>query len=315
MNSFDDLIGQEQAVQLLQQAVKRDRIATAYLFYGAAGIGRSMAASSFTQLVLTKGLSPEKQLAARKKLQTGNHPDLRWIEPTYLYRGKSITVQEAAELGLQRKTPPKIHIEQIRDLIQFLNRPPLEAQRQVAVIEDAQTMGEAPANALLKTLEEPERATLILIAPNTDSLLPTLVSRCQQVQFFPLSQANLKSVLNHNGYAEILNHPELLTIAQGSPGSAIASWKTLQTIPPDLLPELQQLPKPPLEAIALAKTIDRELDITTQLWLVDYLQSYFWQRNYQSEMVKQWEKTRHYLLSYVQPRLVWECMLLNSGMN
>ena len=56
-------------------------------------------------------------------------------------------------------------------------------------------MAESPANALLKTLEEPGKATLILIAPDPNSLLTTLVSRCQKIQFYPLSQADLSTIL------------------------------------------------------------------------------------------------------------------------
>ncbi len=311
MDVFADLIGQEKATQLLQQAVVLNRIAPAYLFHGKAGIGRTMAAKSFTQLLLGADLPPEKQHLLAKKLQAGNHPDLLWIQPTYKHQGEIISAQEAAAVGIKRKTPPKIRIEQIRYLTQFLSRYPLEASRLVVVIEDAQNMAEAPANALLKTLEEPGNATLILIAPNTDSLLPTLVSRCQRIQFYPLSQANLELVLQHLGYQAILQHPELMAIAQGSPGAAIESWQQLQALPPDLLPQLCQLSSNYLEAIKLAKIVSSELDMTTQLWLVDYLQYYYWQQGGNSHLVQQWEQTRQQLLSYVQPRLVWECTLLN----
>ncbi len=310
MNAFQGLLGQETAVELLLRAVELQRIAPAYLFCGSSGIGRTIAARSFIQLLLTSGLSPEKIALATKKLQTGNHPDLLWVEPTYQKGNELYTANQAAEKGLQYKTPPKIRIEQIRNLTQFLNRPALEASRQVVVIDDAQTMAEAPANALLKTLEEPGNATLILIAPDTDSLLTTLVSRCQKIQFYPLSSADLTTVLKLNGHEAILEYPELITIAQGSPGKAIASWQQLQSIPDELLQRLKRSPKTPLEALNLAQTITSELDGQTQLWLIDYLQSYYWRSQQQVKLMDTWEKTRQCLLSYVQPRLAWECALL-----
>ncbi len=310
MNAFQGLLGQETAVELLLRAVELQRIAPAYLFCGSSGIGRTIAARSFIQLLLTSGLSSEKIALATKKLQTGNHPDLLWVEPTYQKAGELYTAKQAAEKGLQYKTPPKIRIEQIRNLTQFLNRPALEASRQVVVIDDAQTMAEAPANALLKTLEEPGNATLILIAPDTDSLLTTLVSRCQKIQFYPLSSANLTTILKLNGHEAILEYPELITIAQGSPGKAIASWQQLQSIPDELLQRLKRSPKTPLEALNLAQTITSELDAPTQLWLIDYLQSYYWRSQQQVKLMDTWEKTRQCLLSYVQPRLAWECALL-----
>ena len=311
MRAFEGLLGQDKAVELLQQAVKLDRIAPAYLFCGSSGIGRSMAAKSFTRLLLSMGLTPEKLPLVARKLATGNHPDLLWVEPTYLNKGELYTAKQANEQGLQYKTPPKIRIEQIRSLTQFLHRPILEASRKVVVIEDTQTMAEAPANALLKTLEEPGKATLILIAPDADQLLSTLVSRCQRIQFYSLSEANLTTILKNQGYQAILEYPELMAIAQGSPGKAIAAWNQLQTIPDQLLYQLKQSIKTPLQAMQLAQTITNELDPQTQLWLIDYLQYYYWQQNQQSNLMHQWEKTRRYLLSYVQPRLVWECALLS----
>ena len=310
MSAFEELIGQEKAVELLSQAIALDRIAPAYLFCGSSGIGRKIAARGFTRLLLGSGLSSSQRTISDKKLTTGNHPDLLWIEPTYLKGGELYTAKVAAEKGLQYKTPPKIRIEQIRNITQFLNRPALESARQVVIIEDAQTMAEAPANALLKTLEEPGNATLILIAPDVDSLLTTLVSRCQRIQFYPLSEANLKKVLEFNGHREILEHPELMAIAQGSPGRAITALERLRAIPDALLQQLRRSPLSSLEAIKLAQTISAQLDAPTQLWLIDYLQYYYWQQNYRIELMEQWEQTRRCLLSYVQSRLVWECMLL-----
>lgn len=310
-NAFANLRGQSKAVTLLLQAIALQRIAPAYLFCGSLGIGRSIAAKSFAQLLLTAGLSSEKQHLAIRKLETGNHPDLLWVEPTFMKGGELYTAIQAAQKGWQYKTPPKIRIEQIRYLTQFLTRPVLEATRQVVVIEDAHTMAEAPANALLKTLEEPGNATLILIAPDTDSLLTTLVSRCQRIQFYPLCSQDVAAILQDHQYAAILEHPELIAIAQGSPGKAIAAWSQLQLIPSELLQQLKRSPKTPLDALNLAQAITSELDSSTQLWLVDYLQHHYWQQNQQVHLMETWEKTRQCLLSYVQPRLVWECALLN----
>lgn len=315
MNSWTDAIGQEQAVELLQQAVALQRIAPAYLFVGASGIGRSLVARNFTQLLFCADLPKNKHISVRQRLQTGNHPDLLWVQPTYLDRGELISVSQAAAIGLKRKALPQIRIEQIRQITSFVSRSPLEASRLIVVIEDAQTMAEAAANALLKTLEEPGKVTLILIAPDADSLLPTLVSRCQRIPFYRLSQVNLQRVLQTKGYKEILEYPEILAIAQGSPGEAIASFEQLQAIPLDLRQKLLQPPNRSLDALQIAKEIERQLDIQTQLWLVDYLQYYYWQKTRQQNMMKQWEQTRQCLLRYVQPRLIWESTLLMLSNN
>ncbi|MGK7876690.1 MAG: DNA polymerase III subunit delta' [Xenococcaceae cyanobacterium] len=310
MNSFAQLIGQNQAVELLGQAVAHNRIAPAYLFAGPPGVGRCLAAKCFSELLICAGIPVEQRPRIQKRLLAGNHPDLFWVEPTYLHQGKRLSASEAAAAGLKRKAPPQIRIEQIREITQFLGRPPLEASRSVVVIEDAQRMAEAAANALLKTLEEPGRATLILIAPGTDSLLPTLVSRCQRIPFYRLASEDMKRVLRERGYEEILEHPALLAIAQGSPGEAIASLAQRQAIPEDLLGKLTQPPTSPRNALGLAKEIDKKLDTEAQLWLVDYLQYCYWHSWRQKSIIEQLEKARQFLLSYAQPRLVWECTLL-----
>jgi DNA polymerase-3 subunit delta' len=310
MTAFTNLIGQERAVKLLKSSIDLNRIAPAYLFYGSSGIGRALAAGEFAKLLLIRGLSPAKQTLAIQKINSENHPDLRWVQPTYLDRGELISPAEAQARNLSLKTRPKLRIEQIRQIIEFLHRPPLEASRLVVIIKETQNMSEAVANALLKTLEEPGKATLILISTNLDVLLPTIVSRCQQVRFDPLSQADLSRVLGDLGYSDILQHPEIIATAQGSPGEAISSWQKMQRIPSEIFARLRQIPHNSLEAISLASQVTKELDFELQLWSIDYLQNYYWQKLQLPEIAQKWEDTRRYLLASVQPRLVWECTLL-----
>lgn len=314
MDFFAQLVGQAQAVELLTQVVNQNRVAPAYLFVGPTGVGRSLAARCFVEQLFCADVTTAKQQQVQNRLRLGNHPDLLWVEPTHLHQGQRLTATEAAAAGLKRKAPPLIRLEQIREIQQFLSRPPLEAQRSVVVIEQAETMAEAAANALLKTLEEPGQATLILIAPTTESLLPTLVSRCQRIPFYRLNSATMAQVLRQTGDEEILHAPLVLAIAQGSPGEAIAASQQFQAIPSDLLQAVLEPPKSPSDALKLARQIDKTLDIEAQLWLVDYLQHGYWQQflrgAIQQEPLQQLEKARRYLISYAQPRLVWEVTLL-----
>lgn len=305
-------MGQEQAIALLQGAIAQNRIAPAYLFAGSPGVGRSLAARGFIEQLFCQ-VSPEKQPLIRKRLQQGNHPDLLWVEPTYLHNGNLLSATEAAEKGVSRKAPPQIRLEQIREIGQFLGRAALEAPRKVVVLEQAETMAEGAANGLLKTLEEPGRATLILIAPSVESLLPTLVSRCQRIPFGRLTEENLAVVLRQTGHEEILQSASILAIAEGSPGAAIKAFAQLQAIPAALLDKLMKLPKTPRQALELAKEIE-QMDSQAQLWLVDYLQHCYWQQFLAGKMaqasLQQLENARKYLLGYAQPRLVWEVTLL-----
>lgn len=307
---FAPLIGQPQAIELLSRAISQDRIAPAYLFAGAEGVGRRLAAYCFAELLLSYQSRVTVKAGLAERLRQGNHPDLLWVEPTYLHQGKRLSATEAVEQGLKRKAPPIIRLEQIREITQFLGRPSLEAARAVVVLEQAETMAEGAANALLKTLEEPGRATLILIAPGVESLLPTLVSRCQRIPFRRLSHEDMAQVLRQSGHGEILERPEVLALAQGSPGEAIAHWQQLQSIPPELLATVTQLPRTVRQALELARQISQSLDTEAQLWLLDYLQYYWWNSLHQPTYLKRLETARQQLLSYVQARLVWEVALM-----
>ena len=153
-----------------------------------------------------------------------------------------------------------------------------------------------------------------MLAPDGNALLPTLISRCQRIPFYRLSAEDLATVLTRTGHADILSHPEILAIAQGSPGSAIASWQQLQLIPPELLQALQSPPDSVRQALELAQQVDQALDLEAQLWLLDYLQHYYWQNASEPSRyvlaLRHLDQARRYLLAYVQPRLVWEVTLM-----
>lgn len=312
---FAPLIGQAKAVLLLTQAVRQQRVAPAYGFMGAPGVGRRLAARCFAKYLFAEeaDLVGEARDRLYQQLDRGNHPDLLWVEPTYLHQGKRLTAQEAEAADLKRKTPPQIRLEQIRDVARFVARQPLEARRSLVVIEQAETMAEAAANALLKTLEEPGNATLILSAPGPDAILPTLVSRCQRIPFVPLQPADLALVLQTAGQGEILQNQALIDLAQGSPGEAIALWQTLQDIPDEILTATRSLPQTAQQSLTLAAQITKALSATQQLWLLSYLQHQLWRPSHPEtrQHIQHLESAKHQLLRYVQPLLTWEVLLLN----
>lgn len=317
---FSSLVGQDKAVLLLTQAVKKQRIAPAYGFMGPAGVGRSLAARCFAKYLFAETRQGEHDRAEESDLRhrlghridQGNHPDLLWVSPTYLHQGKRFTAAQAEEAGLKRKTPPQVRLEQIREVARFVARPALEAPRSLVIIDQAETMAEAAANALLKTLEEPGNATLILMAPSPDSILPTLVSRCQRIPFVPLQPEDFNGVLRSHHKEDILQNPALVAMAQGSPGAAIHLWQTLQEIPEDILSLTQSLPKTPKQALGMASQITKGLSSEQQIWLISYLQRQLWQPTLPqtTQAVHQLESAKKRLLRYVQPLLTWEVLLL-----
>ncbi|MEL7035725.1 MAG: DNA polymerase III subunit delta' [Cyanobacteria bacterium J06592_8] len=315
-NPFSPLVGQSQAVELLTQTVLKNRIAPAYLFMGSSGVGRSLAARCFIELLFSDSKNSQNSQQIKHRIQTRNHPDLLWVEPTHLHQGKLFSATEAAVAGLKRRSPPQIRLEQVREIGQFLSRPPLEASRLIVVLEQAETMAEAAANGLLKTLEEPGNATLILIAPSVDSLLSTLVSRCAKIPFYCLDEQGMNQVLKQQGKTEILSHPEIIAMSQGSPGEAILCWEQLQALSPEFLESVKNPPQTLYDALNLAKDISKTLDPEAQLWLIDYLQHCYWQHQQKTGQfnplfLQKLEKARQSLRQFVQPRLVWECTFLS----
>lgn len=296
---FSALVGQSTASYLLGGAIDTDRAAPAYLFAGVDGIGKTLAAKIFsTQLLDTNNIN--------------SHPDIIWVEPTYLHQGSLVNESELALAEVKRKYPPQIRIEQIRELTQFLNCSPLAASCKVAIIKDADRMATAAANALLKTLEEPINGTIILISSQPQQLLPTITSRTHVIPFHRLNSTQMVAVLEKLERQEILSDPTVLSLAAGSPGQAIAHHEQLQSIGHDLLAQLLSLPTDALTAMRVAKQVDTQLEYHQQLWLLNYLQHSWWHRYHDVALVEKVESAKTTINKMVSSRLVWENLLLCS---
>ncbi len=319
---FNDLVGQPTVISLLSAAIKKNRISNAYLFAGPHGVGRRLAALRFLEGLLNDG---KPEIRERRRLEALNHPDLLCVEPTYLHQGKIVPQSIAEVEQINRRTPPKIRLEQIRDITKFLGNKPLEASLGMVIIEDIETMAEAAANALLKTLEEPGNGLLILITSRPERILSTIQSRCQKIPFNRLKEDDLQRILYNNQNTQKtpfdftlgIQQKEIINLASGSPGAFLKHLKTWQEIPNELWNRLEPLPQNPLDALSLARDITEALDIEQQIWLIDWLQQHIWIKENNVKQVKRLEKLRSHLLAFVQPRLAWEITFLelNSKQN
>ncbi|WP_186595338.1 DNA polymerase III subunit delta' [Synechococcus sp. PROS-7-1] len=312
---FADLHGQPLATQLLQSALELQRLAPAYLFSGPDGVGRRLAALRFMEGVLGGGSQDPRE---RRRLEERNHPDLLWVEPTYSHQGRLISRSEAEAAGVNRRTPPQVRLEQIRDLGRFLARQPLESARGLVVLEQPEAMAEGAANALLKTLEEPGHGLLILLSAAPDRLLTTIRSRCQQIRFTRLPEGAMHAVLaqlpdgsGHQALEIAAAEPELVALASGSPGALLEHVRVWGTIPEDLRERLKRRPQTPLAALALARDLCEQLEGEQQLWLISWWQTVLWRQELSRASVERLNRLRQQLLSFVQPRLAWEVTLLN----
>jgi DNA polymerase-3 subunit delta' len=312
---FAGLLGQEAAVRLLEAALVKQRLAPAYLFSGADGVGRRLATLRFLEGVLSPAARClDGDPALRRRLVQGNHPDLLWVEPTYSHQGQLVAVSKAEAEGVSRRNAPQLRLEQVREVSRFLARRPLEGHRCLVVLEGAEAMAEAAANALLKTLEEPGDGLLVLITAAPEQLLSTIRSRCQAIPFARLSPDQVESVLaTLSPQVEALDlpdPPELADLAAGSPGALLAHRRQWQMLPPGLADRLLALGADPIEALHLARELSEQLDGEQQLWLLGWWQWALWRRQGRPEPLRRLERLRHQLRSYVQPRLAWEVALL-----
>lgn len=303
---FAELLGQERAVALLEASLRRGRLAPAYLFTGPEGVGRTLAALRFLEGVLA---GPAGSAAIRRRLVQGNHPDLLRLEPTYQHQGRLVPVSRALEEGVNRRNRPQIRLEQVRAASRFLAGHAVEGDRCLLLLEGAEAMAEAAANALLKTLEEPGEGILILISAAPEQLLATIRSRCQIIPFTRLSPS-LMAVALQSSDAELADPPELLELAAGSPGALLAIRREWQALPRGLAERLLTLPPDPLEALSLARDLCEALDGEQQLWLLDWWQLALWRRGTGVSRLRRIERLRGHLRSYVQPRLAWEVTLV-----
>lgn len=150
----------------------------AYLFHGPPGTGKRAVAREFAAALLSDGAPDPAAVAERVRRES--HPDLTWVRPSGAAEMLVGDIEEA--------------------VVAAAARTPFEAHRRVFVIESAETMNDQAANRLLKTLEEPPPfAHLVLVSDRREDVMPTIVSRCQQVRFDPLPPEQIAQVLEREG--------------------------------------------------------------------------------------------------------------------
>ncbi|MFH1019251.1 MAG: DNA polymerase III subunit delta', partial [Pseudomonadota bacterium] len=200
--SFAGIIGQDKAKKLLHRAVAQERLSHALLFKGPMGVGKKTCARTFAATLnchSPAGHEPCGQCSSCRKFNAGSHPDFIVIEP-----------DGAA-----------IKINQVRELKKTLAVPPFEAKIRVVLLCEIHTMRREAANSLLKTLEEPPSQTmLILTADEAGGILPTILSRCQTVPFFPLPQTEVAKILALEAGIAPESGAALAAMAEGSLGRA-----------------------------------------------------------------------------------------------
>ena len=247
--------GHATVIDRLRQALRSQRLGSAYLLSGPRGIGKASLARAFAGLALcghADDLPPDDACGTCSqciRVAAGTHPDLQILARD----------PERRDIG----------VDAARALSKWLVLRPLMGRRKVVLIDDAESLSVPAQNALLKTIEEPPgQSIILLLATNPALLLPTIRSRCQLLRLDPLPDADVHALLAAHGIA-----PErigLLTArAEGAPGRAI----DLAEAPDDDVRQMLLTALPALrersaaELSALAQKIGSEADAALAVML------------------------------------------------
>ena len=183
-DAFENILGQPQVREFLRASVASERVTHAYLVTGPAGSNKTMAAYALAQALLCpKG--PHGPRGGEcgacdicRRVKRKKHPDVRYFAP------------EGAGGYL---------VDQIRDIAADTVLAPIQADRKIYILDRVDLLGVQAANAFLKTLEEPPSdVVLILLGRTRESVLPTIVSRCQVVPFRHIPASEAAGILAQN---------------------------------------------------------------------------------------------------------------------
>jgi DNA polymerase-3 subunit delta' len=213
------LRAQDTARATLERALSSDRVHHAYLFEGPSGVGKELAAFGLAQALVCEARQPGvahacgQCSACRRAEPKGErrvpaHPDVVVIE-----RG----LHEAARIGRKTEETQEISIDQIRTLVLARSAfGPHEGRAKVFIVRRAEELSISAANALLKTLEEPDPKThFILLSAERAWLLPTILSRTLPLRFASLPDAVITDLLTERGTDATLA-AQAAVVAQGS---------------------------------------------------------------------------------------------------
>ncbi|HME11927.1 MAG TPA: DNA polymerase III subunit gamma/tau, partial [Candidatus Acidoferrum sp.] len=206
--TFRDLVGQEHVTETLKNAIEKDRVAHAYIFSGARGVGKTTAAR-----ILAKALNclngptanPCGVCAACQEIATGTSLDV-------------IEIDAASNRG----------IDQIRELREMVRYAPAASRHKVVILDEAHMLTTEASNALLKTLEEPpDRVIFVMATTEPENLEDTIRSRSQHFHFRALTFAEIAGRLEHIAKEENLKiEPGALAViarmAEGSLRDALS---------------------------------------------------------------------------------------------
>lgn len=203
MVGFHDIIGHEEIIRHLKNAIETGKVSHSYILTGEAGSGKKLIAGTFAMTLQCEkgGTEPCQTCDSCKKAIGKNHPDI---------------------IMVSHEKPGSISIDEIRDqVIHDVAIKPYCSPYKIYIIPDADLMTPQAQNALLKTIEEPpEYAVIMLLTSNGESLLPTIRSRCVRLDLKVVDDSLIKKYLMEHLHVPDYQAEIDVSFAHGSVGKA-----------------------------------------------------------------------------------------------
>ncbi len=208
------LLGHTAAEATMAEAARAGRLHHAWLITGPDGIGKATLAFRFARRLLagmpeTNDLALDPAHPVFRRVAASAHADLLTIALAYDDKRKRMKTQ--------------IAVDDVRRIGGFMALTPAEGGWRIAIVDGAESLNPASANALLKILEEPpQRAILLLVCSSPGSLLPTIRSRCRRLALSPLDDAAMaRALATYLPNMDADQRSRLADLAEGSPGRAL----------------------------------------------------------------------------------------------
>ncbi len=201
-----DIIGQTETIATLEAAIATDKLPHALLLTGPAGVGKTRLALELAKALNCIGDGPPCQTCVHcRQIEARSHPDVSLIERA---DGKE-----------------NVQIAQVRALREATSLRPYQGRWKVYIIAGAEVLTLQAADALLKTLEEPQpQVTMVLTAVEADALPATVLSRCRVVRLHPVNDDVLTAALEQRG-SEADDARRVARLARGNVGWALQAAK------------------------------------------------------------------------------------------